>query len=58
MLPGVYIGNATVNSSSINPFQVVPVTPPISTSSGNGLPSISVCTDGIGANYYPWTIDF
>ena len=56
-LPGAYIGNATTNSTDLNPFIVTPTSPSVVNSVYNGLPSILVSTDN-SASFNNWVIDF
>ena len=56
-LPGAYIGNATTNSTDLNPFIVTPTSPSVVNSVYNGLPSILVSTDN-STSFNNWVIDF
>jgi hypothetical protein len=56
VLPGVYIGDATPPPQLVNPFAVQPVTPSITPSPTNLLPTILIKTSA--TSFEPWTIDF
>jgi hypothetical protein len=56
VLPGVYIGDVIPLPNSVNPFAVQPVTPSITPSPSNLLPTILIKTSA--TSFEPWTIDF